>query len=175
MVGEVGVLLFFCSDSEFEEILTSVGVRRMRDPVPAAKKSSPCIICIDAIHNYINVWHWAKDRDGFKMGEGARVLEMESLKHAMKRGPEDVGVFPEDVNYINLHPVSTLAGDLAEINATSFVFGGSSIVTSTITKLAQQWMEKEFHGIKYLLTLTGHKNVNGNPLPLSISLLVPLP
>ncbi|KAL4354379.1 hypothetical protein GQ457_06G016270 [Hibiscus cannabinus] len=47
--GEVGVLFFSCSDSEFEEILTGVGVPRVRDLVPAAKKSSPCIICIDQI------------------------------------------------------------------------------------------------------------------------------
>ncbi|EXC29391.1 3-oxoacyl-[acyl-carrier-protein] synthase I [Morus notabilis] len=96
---------------------------------------------------------WDKDRDGFVMGEGAGVLVMESLEHAMKRGApiiaeylggavncdayhmtdpradglgvssciesslEDAGVSPEEVNYINAHATSTLAGDLAEINA----------------------------------------------------------
>ncbi|KAL0827217.1 hypothetical protein Bca101_050894 [Brassica carinata] len=96
---------------------------------------------------------WDKQRDGFVMGEGAGVLVMERLEHAMKRGApivaeylggavncdahhmtdpradglgvssciesclEDAGVSPEEVNYINAHATSTLAGDLAEINA----------------------------------------------------------
>ncbi|URE06444.1 3-oxoacyl- acyl-carrier-protein synthase [Musa troglodytarum] len=96
---------------------------------------------------------WDKDRDGFVMGEGAGVLVMESLEHAMKRDApifaeylggavncdayhmtdpradglgvsscvqrslEDAGVAPEEVNYINAHATSTLAGDLAEVNA----------------------------------------------------------
>ncbi|GJN29387.1 hypothetical protein PR202_gb17611 [Eleusine coracana subsp. coracana] len=93
---------------------------------------------------------WDKDRDGFVMGEGAGILVMESLEHAMKRDApiiaeylggavncdayhmtdprsdglgvsscikkslEDAGVAPEEVNYINAHATSTLAGDLAE-------------------------------------------------------------
>lgn len=96
---------------------------------------------------------WDKDREGFVMGEGAGVLVMESLEHAMKRGAPiiaeylggavtcdahhmtdprsdglgvsscieqslaDAGVAPEEVNYINCHATSTLAGDLAEVNA----------------------------------------------------------
>ncbi|KAM6552151.1 hypothetical protein CsatB_001959 [Cannabis sativa] len=91
---------------------------------------------------------WDRDRDGFVMGEGAGVLVMESLEHAMKRGApiiaeylggavncdayhmtdpraDGLGVSScilsslEDagVNYINAHATSTLAGDLAEINA----------------------------------------------------------
>ncbi|THU67428.1 hypothetical protein C4D60_Mb05t24530 [Musa balbisiana] len=101
---------------------------------------------------------WDKDRDGFVMGEGAGVLVMESLEHAMKRDApiiaeylggsvncdayhmtdpradglgvsscvqkslEDAGVAPEEVNYINAHATSTLAGDLAEVNAIKQVF-----------------------------------------------------
>ncbi|KAG8382116.1 hypothetical protein BUALT_Bualt05G0043000 [Buddleja alternifolia] len=96
---------------------------------------------------------WDKNRDGFVMGEGAGVLIMETLEHAMKRGAnivaeylggavtcdahhmtdprsdglgvssciikslQDAGVSPEEVNYVNAHATSTLAGDLAEVNA----------------------------------------------------------
>ncbi|KAG8064672.1 hypothetical protein GUJ93_ZPchr0004g40355 [Zizania palustris] len=101
---------------------------------------------------------WDKERDGFVMGEGAGVLVMESLEHAMKRDApiiaeylggavncdayhmtdprsdglgvsscitkslENAGVAPEEVNYINAHATSTLAGDLAEVRAIKQVF-----------------------------------------------------
>ncbi|XP_027345718.1 3-oxoacyl-[acyl-carrier-protein] synthase I, chloroplastic isoform X3 [Abrus precatorius] len=113
---------------------------------------------------------WDKDRDGFVMGEGAGVLVMESLEHAMKRGApiiaeylggavncdayhmtdprsdglgvssciqsslEDAGVSPEEVNYINAHATSTLAGDLAEINAIKKVFKDTSGIKINATK-----------------------------------------
>uniref|UniRef100_A0A7N0RDZ1 3-oxoacyl-[acyl-carrier-protein] synthase I, chloroplastic n=1 Tax=Kalanchoe fedtschenkoi TaxID=63787 RepID=A0A7N0RDZ1_KALFE len=113
---------------------------------------------------------WDKDRDGFVMGEGAGVLVMESLEHAMKRGApiiaeylggavncdahhmtdpradglgvsscierslQDAGVSPEEVNYINAHATSTLAGDLAEINAIKKVFKTSSGIKINATK-----------------------------------------
>ncbi|KAF8031102.1 hypothetical protein BT93_D0330 [Corymbia citriodora subsp. variegata] len=113
---------------------------------------------------------WDKDRDGFVMGEGAGVLVMESLEHAMKRGApiiaeylggavncdayhmtdpradglgvsscierslEDAGVSPEEVNYINAHATSTLAGDLAEINAIKKVFKDTSEIKINATK-----------------------------------------
>uniref|UniRef100_A0A7N0VIX4 3-oxoacyl-[acyl-carrier-protein] synthase I, chloroplastic n=1 Tax=Kalanchoe fedtschenkoi TaxID=63787 RepID=A0A7N0VIX4_KALFE len=113
---------------------------------------------------------WDKDRDGFVMGEGAGVLVMESLEHAMKRGApiiaeylggavncdahhmtdpradglgvsscierslQDAGVSPEEVNYINAHATSTLAGDLAEINAIKKVFKKTSGIKINATK-----------------------------------------
>ncbi|KAJ6423555.1 hypothetical protein OIU84_024510 [Salix udensis] len=130
---------------------------------------------------------WDKDRDGFVMGEGAGVLVMESLEHAMKRGApiiaeylggavncdayhmtdpradglgvsscierslEDAGVSPEEaghgliietpreeletkVNYINAHATSTIAGDLAEINAIKKVFKNTSGIKINATK-----------------------------------------
>ncbi|GKA45925.1 3-oxoacyl-[acyl-carrier-protein] synthase I, chloroplastic [Tanacetum coccineum] len=93
---------------------------------------------------------WDKDRDGFVIGEGAGVLVMESLEHAIKRDapiiaeylggaincdayhitdprPDglglsfciqrslmNAGVSAEEVNYINAHATSSVAGDLAE-------------------------------------------------------------
>ncbi|XP_043712523.1 3-oxoacyl-[acyl-carrier-protein] synthase I, chloroplastic-like [Telopea speciosissima] len=113
---------------------------------------------------------WDKDRDGFVMGEGAGVLVMESLEHAMKRDApiiaeylggavncdayhmtdpradglgvsscikaclEDAGVSPEEVNYINAHATSTLAGDLAEVNAIKKVFKDTSEIKMNATK-----------------------------------------
>ncbi|XVF10380.1 hypothetical protein REPUB_Repub07fG0177800 [Reevesia pubescens] len=113
---------------------------------------------------------WDKDRDGFVMGEGAGILIMESLEHAMKRGAniiaeylggavtcdahhmtdprsdglgvsscitkslEDAGVSPEEVNYVNAHATSTLAGDLAEVNAIKKVFKDTSEIKMNGTK-----------------------------------------
>uniref|UniRef100_A0A822YST4 3-oxoacyl-[acyl-carrier-protein] synthase I, chloroplastic n=1 Tax=Nelumbo nucifera TaxID=4432 RepID=A0A822YST4_NELNU len=113
---------------------------------------------------------WDKDRDGFVMGEGAGVLVMESLEHAMKRGApiiaeylggavncdayhmtdpradglgvssciesslEDAGVSPEEVNYINAHATSTIAGDLAEVNAIKKVFKNTKEIKMNATK-----------------------------------------
>ncbi len=102
---------------------------------------------------------WDKDRDGFVMGEGAGVLVLESLEHALKRGAPilaeylggsvncdayhmtspredgegvslciekaiaDAGILKEEINYINAHATSTIAGDLCEIEAIRKVFG----------------------------------------------------
>ncbi|EAZ36138.1 hypothetical protein OsJ_20447 [Oryza sativa Japonica Group] len=113
---------------------------------------------------------WDQDRDGFVMGEGAGVLVMESLEHAMKRDAPiiaeylggavncdayhmtdprsdglgvsscikqslaDAGVAPEEVNYINAHATSTLAGDLAEVNAIRQVFKDPSEIKINATK-----------------------------------------
>jgi len=59
-------------------------------------------------------------------GEGAAL----SMKNALK----DAGLAPEDVNYINAHGTSTLAGDLAECRAVKAVFGSHTnnvLVSST--------------------------------------------
>ncbi|XP_022927258.1 3-oxoacyl-[acyl-carrier-protein] synthase I, chloroplastic-like [Cucurbita moschata] len=113
---------------------------------------------------------WDKDRDGLVVGEGAGILVMESLEHAMKRGApivgeylggaincdayhmsnpradglcvsscilsclEDAGVSAEEVNYINAHATSTIAGDLAEINAIKKVFKNTSELKINATK-----------------------------------------
>ncbi len=102
---------------------------------------------------------WDKNRDGFVMGEGAGVLVLESLEHALKRGApilaeylgggvscdanhmtdpradglgvklciesalKDAQIKKEKINYVNAHATSTLAGDLAEINALRSAFG----------------------------------------------------
>ncbi|KAJ6824237.1 3-oxoacyl-[acyl-carrier-protein] synthase I, chloroplastic [Iris pallida] len=113
---------------------------------------------------------WDKGRDGFVMGEGAGVLVLESLEHAVKRdapiiaeyfggavncdayhmtdprvdglgvstciqsGLKDAGVAPEEVNYINAHATSTIAGDLAELNAIKQVFKNPKEIKMNATK-----------------------------------------
>ncbi|KAL5719175.1 beta-ketoacyl-[acyl-carrier-protein] synthase II [Ranunculus cassubicifolius] len=113
---------------------------------------------------------WDQGRDGFVMGEGAGILVMESLDHALKRGAniiaeylggavtcdahhmtdprkdglgvsscitkslDDAGVSPEEVNYVNAHATSTLAGDLAEVNAIKKVFKNTSELKMNGTK-----------------------------------------
>ncbi|KAM7525909.1 hypothetical protein LguiA_015811 [Lonicera macranthoides] len=47
---------------------------------------------------------------------------------------EDAGVSPEEVNYVNAHATSTLAGDLAEFNAIKKVFKDTSEIKINGTK-----------------------------------------
>ncbi|CAK9225707.1 unnamed protein product [Sphagnum troendelagicum] len=113
---------------------------------------------------------WDKDREGFVLGEGAGVLIMESLEHALKRRApilaeylggavtcdayhmtdprvdglgvssciekslQSAGVSPEEVNYINAHATSTIAGDIAEVNAIKKVFKNTSEIKVNGTK-----------------------------------------
>ncbi|TVU14294.1 hypothetical protein EJB05_37755 [Eragrostis curvula] len=96
---------------------------------------------------------WDKERGGFVMGEGAGVLVMESLEHAMKRDAPIIAEYlggavncdayhmtdPRSdglgcVNYINAHATSTLAGDLAEIRAIKQVFSNTSEIKINSTK-----------------------------------------
>ncbi|HUD01922.1 MAG TPA: beta-ketoacyl-ACP synthase II, partial [Rhabdochlamydiaceae bacterium] len=102
---------------------------------------------------------WDKKRDGFVMGEGAGVLILETLEHALARNApiygeylggsvncdayhitspredgagvehcmrlalQDAGIPKEQINYINAHATSTLAGDLCELSGIKNIFG----------------------------------------------------
>jgi len=113
---------------------------------------------------------WDRGRDGFVMGEGAGVIVLEALEHALDRGatiyaeylgggvscdayhitePREDGegvaqclqlalsnadVKPEDVNYINAHATSTMAGDMSEIYALKKIFGRPEKIVINGTK-----------------------------------------
>ena len=102
---------------------------------------------------------WDKKRDGFVIGEGAGVLLLESLEHALARGANILAEYKgggiscdahhmtdpradglgvsicmenalkqaemdkEQINYVNAHATSTLAGDLCEMRAIRKVLG----------------------------------------------------
>ncbi|KAI3963875.1 hypothetical protein MKX01_008026 [Papaver californicum] len=56
------------------------------------------------------------------------------VSSCISKSLEDAGVSPEEVNYINAHATSTLAGDLAEVNAIKKVFKNTSEIKMNGTK-----------------------------------------
>ncbi|XP_057415343.1 3-oxoacyl-[acyl-carrier-protein] synthase I, chloroplastic-like [Lotus japonicus] len=56
------------------------------------------------------------------------------VSSCIRKSLQDAGVSPEEVNYINAHATSTLAGDLAEVNAIKQVFKDTSELKMNGTK-----------------------------------------
>ena len=75
-----------------------------------------------------------QDRDGFVLGEGAGIVVLEELEHAMKLAMKEAGVAPEEVDYINAHGTSTHHNDLFETRAICYALGDAAenvVVNST--------------------------------------------
>lgn len=58
----------------------------------------------------------------------------EGFRRAMVNTLNDAGVNPADVNYINAHGTSTLAGDIVEVNAVKLAFGSDTKIAVSSTK-----------------------------------------
>ncbi|XP_047327349.1 3-oxoacyl-[acyl-carrier-protein] synthase I, chloroplastic-like isoform X2 [Impatiens glandulifera] len=56
------------------------------------------------------------------------------VSSCISKALDDAGVSPDEVNYINCHATSTLAGDLAEVNAIKKVFKNTSEIKMNGTK-----------------------------------------
>lgn len=158
---------------------------------------------------------WDKDRDGFVLGEGAGVLLLESLEHALARGAyiyaeylgggmscdayhmteprkdgsgvalcvqnalSDAEVKSDEVNYINAHATSTLAGDMAEVYAVKQVFSNPSDIVMNATKsmtghsLGAAGGFEAIATIKAITTGNVHPTINlDNPEP-GIDFMIP--
>ncbi len=60
---------------------------------------------------------------------------------AMKRALDDAGLQPSDIDYINAHATSTIAGDIEEAKALTRLFGSKPFVSSTKSMTGHEnWM-----------------------------------
>ena len=60
---------------------------------------------------------------------------------AMKRALDDAGLQPSDIDYVNAHATSTIAGDIEEAKALTHLFGKKPFVSSTKSMTGHEnWM-----------------------------------
>ncbi len=80
---------------------------------------------------------------GFSSAIGTNLTETnpDGAALAMRRALQDAGVSPPEVDYINAHATSTVAGDLVEAQAITEVFGQEVPVSSTKSMTGHEcWM-----------------------------------
>jgi len=71
---------------------------------------------------------------------------------AMKRALDDAGIKPEQIDYVNAHSTSNIAGDIAEAQALTKLFNSNDSKTSTVSKSSNSpW-------ISSTKSMTGHEN-----------------
>lgn len=81
---------------------------------------------------YAEVCGWGESSDGYSVI--APDPEGEGVVRAMRNALESAGVAPGEIDYLNAHATSTIAGDLAEITAIKKVFAGGKVPYVSSTK-----------------------------------------
>jgi len=74
---------------------------------------------------------------------------------AMKRALDDAGLQPSDIDYVNAHATSTIAGDIEEAKALTRLFVGSSISSASRASRASSLSSPFISSTK---SMTGHEN-----------------
>jgi 3-oxoacyl-[acyl-carrier-protein] synthase I len=81
---------------------------------------------------YAEVLGWGESSDGYSVM--APEPEGEGLARAMEAALSASNIQPGDVDYINAHATSTIAGDVAELKAIKKIFGGGKVPYVSSTK-----------------------------------------
>jgi 3-oxoacyl-[acyl-carrier-protein] synthase-1 len=81
---------------------------------------------------YAEVLGWGQASDGFHVASPSP--DGDGLGRAMLLAMEDARIQPEDIDYINAHATSTIAGDIAEIRSIKKVFDQKKIPFVSSTK-----------------------------------------
>lgn len=83
-------------------------------------------------HIYCEVTGWGDSSDGCSVI--APAADGEGVVRALHNALDSAGAAPGDIDYLNAHATSTIAGDLAEITAIKKVFGGGKVPYVSSTK-----------------------------------------
>lgn len=81
---------------------------------------------------------------------------------AMKRAIEDAGLQPSDIDYVNAHATSTIAGDIEEAKALTRLFGSKPYISSTKSMTGHEnWMAGASEAV-YSILMMQHNFVAPN-------------
>jgi 3-oxoacyl-[acyl-carrier-protein] synthase-1 len=95
---------------------------------------------------------------GFSSAIGSNLTETspDGAALTMRRALQDAGVSPHEVDYINAHATSTLAGDLVEAQAIAEVFGHEVPISSTKSMTGHEcWMSGASEAVYTILMAQG--------------------